>query len=332
MTSYANSFQHYDLLDSEGYGSASSPESNPRSTCWPVQESYPQPPRSRGSSCGSISSVDSQNHQEYQEIGNLNGNFTGLVNGFNFGGEFSKGYQTVYRSPESTSASKDLLCRMNGHRPEDVVYNNNGRIDFSHDCDHLQKPETIAVYHQKTDYYASRCDLGQGAEEHATRSGIYGTAKSEQFIAKSETFFPKADVYLGQFPMSAAVPRTTAESSGCAQLQMTKCDLQLQQARYNHQKDPRSVQVGSIGYGSQKVKDGLLHKIKHGTPGVEVLKKRRLAANARERRRMNSLNDAFDRLRDVVPSLGNDRKLSKFETLQMAQTYIAALYELLQRE
>ncbi|KAJ9576237.1 hypothetical protein L9F63_006899, partial [Diploptera punctata] len=66
-------------------------------------------------------------------------------------------------------------------------------------------------------------------------------------------------------------------------------------------------------------------------PGVEVMRKRRLAANARERRRMNSLNDAFDRLRDVVPSLGNDRKLSKFETLQMAQTYISALYELLQR-
>ncbi|XP_050503373.1 protein atonal-like [Diabrotica virgifera virgifera] len=66
--------------------------------------------------------------------------------------------------------------------------------------------------------------------------------------------------------------------------------------------------------------------------GVEVMKKRRLAANARERRRMNSLNDAFDRLRDVVPSLGNDRKLSKFETLQMAQTYIAALHELLERD
>lgn len=65
---------------------------------------------------------------------------------------------------------------------------------------------------------------------------------------------------------------------------------------------------------------------------ADVIRKRRLAANARERRRMNSLNSAFDRLRDVVPSLGNDRKLSKFETLQMAQTYISALYELLQRE
>ena len=63
--------------------------------------------------------------------------------------------------------------------------------------------------------------------------------------------------------------------------------------------------------------------------GIEILKRRRLAANARERKRMNSLNDAFDRLREVVPSLGNDRKLSKYETLQMAQTYISALYALL---
>lgn len=60
-----------------------------------------------------------------------------------------------------------------------------------------------------------------------------------------------------------------------------------------------------------------------------MVRRRRLAANARERRRMNSLNDAFDRLREVVPSLGNDRKLSKYETLQMAQTYINALHALL---
>ncbi|KAG7173699.1 heart- and neural crest derivatives-expressed protein 1-like [Homarus americanus] len=64
----------------------------------------------------------------------------------------------------------------------------------------------------------------------------------------------------------------------------------------------------------------------------EVKKKRRIQANARERRRMNGLNDAFERLREVVPALGNDRKLSKFETLQMAQTYITALAELLKRD
>ncbi|XP_028151799.2 protein atonal-like [Diabrotica virgifera virgifera] len=63
-----------------------------------------------------------------------------------------------------------------------------------------------------------------------------------------------------------------------------------------------------------------------------VIKKRRLAANARERRRMQNLNQAFDRLRTFLPQLGQDRQLSKYETLQMAQTYISALYELLDQE
>lgn len=63
--------------------------------------------------------------------------------------------------------------------------------------------------------------------------------------------------------------------------------------------------------------------------GKEVMKKRRLAANARERRRMNSLNDAYEKLRDVLPNFGPDKKLSKYETLQMAQTYMNTLKELL---
>ncbi|XP_029729424.2 basic helix-loop-helix transcription factor amos [Aedes albopictus] len=66
-------------------------------------------------------------------------------------------------------------------------------------------------------------------------------------------------------------------------------------------------------------------------PSPTVMKKRRLAANARERKRMNSLNVAFDKLREIVPTLGPDHKLSKFETLQMAQTYINALSDLLER-
>jgi hypothetical protein len=58
-------------------------------------------------------------------------------------------------------------------------------------------------------------------------------------------------------------------------------------------------------------------------------RRQRCAANERERKRMLNLNYAFERLRSVVPSAGSDRKLSKMETLQMAQSYIAALAELL---
>ena len=64
---------------------------------------------------------------------------------------------------------------------------------------------------------------------------------------------------------------------------------------------------------------------------TKVVKKRRLAANARERRRMDMLNKGFDRLRTVLPGLGPERQLSKYETLQMAQTYIGALASLMER-
>lgn len=58
-------------------------------------------------------------------------------------------------------------------------------------------------------------------------------------------------------------------------------------------------------------------------------RRRRLAANARERRRMLGLNVAFERLRSVIPRLQSDRRLSKSETLQMAQIYIGTLSEML---
>ena len=64
---------------------------------------------------------------------------------------------------------------------------------------------------------------------------------------------------------------------------------------------------------------------------VQVERSRRVAANARERRRMNGLNSAFDRLRTVLPSsmFQQQRRFSKYETLQMAQSYIAALQSIL---
>ncbi|TDG97671.1 hypothetical protein EPR50_G00210370 [Perca flavescens] len=76
---------------------------------------------------------------------------------------------------------------------------------------------------------------------------------------------------------------------------------------------------------------GALHYLQPDKCALErAQKRRRLAANARERRRMLGLNVAFDRLRSVIPNLESDKKLSKSETLQMAQIYIATLSELLE--
>jgi class B basic helix-loop-helix protein 8 len=40
---------------------------------------------------------------------------------------------------------------------------------------------------------------------------------------------------------------------------------------------------------------------------------------------MHSLNDAFQELREVIPHINLDRKLSKIETLTLAKNYIKAL-------
>ncbi|XP_075891695.1 uncharacterized protein atoh1c [Nelusetta ayraudi] len=78
---------------------------------------------------------------------------------------------------------------------------------------------------------------------------------------------------------------------------------------------------------------GALHYLHPDQCALErAQRRRRLAANARERRRMLGLNVAFDRLRSVIPNLESDKKLSKSETLQMAQIYITTLSELLQEE
>ncbi|KAL3862267.1 hypothetical protein ACJMK2_008249 [Sinanodonta woodiana] len=55
----------------------------------------------------------------------------------------------------------------------------------------------------------------------------------------------------------------------------------------------------------------------------------RRAANVRERRRMISLNDAFDSLRKAVPTFAYEKKLSRIETLRLAILYIGFLQELI---
>ncbi|XP_037069676.1 protein dimmed-like [Pollicipes pollicipes] len=52
---------------------------------------------------------------------------------------------------------------------------------------------------------------------------------------------------------------------------------------------------------------------------------RRLESNERERQRMHGLNDALEGLRQVIPHVQTQKKLSKIETLTLAKNYIMAL-------
>jgi hypothetical protein len=60
--------------------------------------------------------------------------------------------------------------------------------------------------------------------------------------------------------------------------------------------------------------------------------KRRTTANKKERRRTQSINNAFADLRDCIPNVPSDTKLSKIKTLRLATSYIGYLMGVLADE
>ncbi|XP_055375322.1 pancreas transcription factor 1 subunit alpha [Condylostylus longicornis] len=58
----------------------------------------------------------------------------------------------------------------------------------------------------------------------------------------------------------------------------------------------------------------------------------RQAANLRERRRMQSINEAFEGLRSHIPTLPYEKRLSKVDTLKLAIGYIAFLSDIVRKD
>ena len=57
-----------------------------------------------------------------------------------------------------------------------------------------------------------------------------------------------------------------------------------------------------------------------------------VGSNKKERRRTQSINNAFASLRDCIPNVPCDTKLSKIKTLRLATSYIDYLMQLLNSE
>ncbi|XP_061888694.1 heart- and neural crest derivatives-expressed protein 2 [Entelurus aequoreus] len=60
--------------------------------------------------------------------------------------------------------------------------------------------------------------------------------------------------------------------------------------------------------------------------------KRRPTANRKERRRTQSINSAFAELRECIPNVPADTKLSKIKTLRLATSYISYLMDILDKD
>lgn len=69
----------------------------------------------------------------------------------------------------------------------------------------------------------------------------------------------------------------------------------------------------------------------HHTPFVRVVK-RRTTANKKERRRTLSINNAYADLREMIPNVPHDTKLSKIKTLRLATSYISYLTGVLETD
>lgn len=182
-----------------------------------------------------------------------------------------------------------------------------------------------SVYQSNWDYYSPSAD-GYHQDHQVAFASTCGT--------NNYKYESNSDGYKSPGPVSS--PDSYCSNYESYQMEWPNNNNYTDCLPYDHESDVKlSTNKSFMYHPYAKAVDAKLqmHDRLNSQPILppEVTKKRRLAANARERRRMNSLNDAFDRLREVVPSLGNDRKLSKFETLQMAQTYINALNELLSR-
>uniref|UniRef100_A0A3P8W927 Heart- and neural crest derivatives-expressed protein 2 n=1 Tax=Cynoglossus semilaevis TaxID=244447 RepID=A0A3P8W927_CYNSE len=74
---------------------------------------------------------------------------------------------------------------------------------------------------------------------------------------------------------------------------------------------------------------GLHHHHHHGLPRPV---KRRPTANRKERRRTQSINSAFAELRECIPNVPADTKLSKIKTLRLATSYISYLMDILDKD
>ncbi|SPP79000.1 basic helix-loop-helix transcription factor amos [Drosophila guanche] len=164
-------------------------------------------------------------------------------------------------------------------------------------------------------------------------SGCGDSLSDETNSSTMEQLYYDTPAVLGLEHMLSAQAVEQNQANSLSKCQQRSSNYWTKQQQPQHRSKPYdklSTSISSISSSNSSASSSSfsLSPVSSGT----VLKKRRLAANARERRRMNSLNDAFDKLRDVVPSLGHDRRLSKYETLQMAQAYIGDLVTLLSRD
>ncbi|KAK6637281.1 hypothetical protein RUM44_007695 [Polyplax serrata] len=126
-------------------------------------------------------------------------------------------------------------------------------------------------------------------------------------------------------------------SSGSPNPKEELCDsARIPQYEYRqtgyHGQDPYGTMPLSVSqenqpgnfYGNFEPEKGY-YEMNLNTNSIVRVVKRRNTANKKERRRTQSINNAFADLRDCIPNVPADTKLSKIKTLRLATSYIGYL-------
>lgn len=141
------------------------------------------------------------------------------------------------------------------------------------------------------------------AQTHPTQHQNLVAHHADLSLESAPTFQPSQQQYNENF-----------NHGGCRE-----CLNAQQQESMGHNQGRGASNEDSMSSPSSSNADGI-----GGTHKVQ-----RFAANVRERRRMLSINSAFEHLRQHVPTFPYEKRLSKIDTLRLAIAYISLLQELL---
>ena len=91
------------------------------------------------------------------------------------------------------------------------------------------------------------------------------------------------------------------------------------------------TQYDSSSYQGYYQQDSIFYQTEGGGP-IRHDKRKIVGSNKKERRRTQSINAAFSSLRDCIPNVPCDTKLSKIKTLRLATSYIDYLLNVLKSD
>ena len=164
---------------------------------------------------------------------------------------------------------------------------------------------------------------------HSSSTGDYSGGQHQNFFPSTGWTWngntnPSVDF---QQSSSLAQQHSSSPSLSCYSSSAPSPDYyvyqQSQQQQHHHPYETTTA-VSSVDY----------HQLHHPStvPAPRVIRvvKRRNTANKKERRRTMSINNAFSELRDCIPNVPADTKLSKIKTLRLATSYISYLMAVLE--